>query len=494
MNYHYRTQEKIIPIGFNREIYDAQIDTLYQQTPMVLTVNLLNSSLVAVVLTSNMGQALWLMFLAVTLLLSVIRIIGWKLYCSRAVPVRSTAKWGIFATVGSGLSGLLWGAGSALLLPDSLVEQTFVAFVIGGMCVASLVSFSHYLPAFIAYVFPASLPLAGRFFLDGWPIHGDMMVVFAVAIALAAYNSSRGFATGMRLNFHLIERTEELTAANTRLEMEITQRRVAEEQLRQAHKMEAIGQLTGGIAHDFNNLLTAVVGHLEMAVARVGRDPRTTGLVQAALRAADRGATLTRQLLAFARRQHLEPRPVDVSAVVEGVKKILRQTISPDIRLVIQAAPDLAPAWVDPNQLELAILNLALNARDAMPVGGTLRIACREQAGRDRGLATGPSIGQLCNRVVSDTGTGMNPETLARAFEPFFTTKEAGRGSGLGLSIVHGFAAQSGGSVRITSSLGNGTKVDLWLPRAEGEAIECADLELEPSITESEPGANPRLR
>ena len=485
MNYHHQTQQKIIPTGFNQEIYEAQIDTLYRQTPMVLTVNLLNSSLVAVVLTSNMGQVLWLMFLAVTLLLTVIRIIGWKLYRSRAVPVRSTAKWGIFATVGSGLSGLLWGAGCALLLPDSLVEQTFVAFVIGGMCVASLVSFSHYLPAFIAYVFPASLPLAGRFFFDGWPIHGDMMVTFAVAIALAAYNSSRGFATGLRLNFHLIERTKELTAANTRLEMEIAQRRVAEEQLRQAHKMEAIGQLTGGIAHDFNNLLTAVVGHLEMAAARVSRDPRTTGLVQAALRAADRGATLTRQLLAFARRQRLEPNPVDVSAVVEGVKKMLRQTISPDIRLVIQAAPDLAPAWVDPNQLELAILNLALNARDAMPVGGTLRIAAENRRAETGVSPPDLAPGNYVTVSVSDTGTGMKPEILARAFEPFFTTKEAGRGSGLGLSIVHGFAAQSGGSVRIASSLGNGTKVDLWLPRAEGEAIECADLELGPSITES---------
>jgi CheY-like chemotaxis protein len=180
----------------------------------------------------------------------------------------------------------------------------------------------------------------------------------------------------------------------------------------------------------------------------------------------------------------LEPRPVDVSAVVDGVKKMLRQTISPDIRLVIQAGPDLPPAWVDPNQLELAILNLALNARDAMSVGGTLRIAVENRRAETGVSPPDLASGDYVTVSVSDTGTGMNPETLARAFEPFFTTKEAGRGSGLGLSIVHGFAAQSGGSVRITSSLGNGTKVDLWLPRAEVEAIECADLELEPSIAE----------
>ena len=299
---------------------------------MVLTVNVVNSSLVAMVLAPYKGQALWLIFLALTLLLTAVRMIGWKIYWSCTAAVRPTVKWAIFATVGSGLSGLLWGAGSALLLPDSLVEQTFVAFVIGGMCVASLLSFSFYLPAFIAYVFPAALPLAGRFFLDGWPVHGDMMVVFALAITLAAYRSSRNFAIALRLKGDLIERTNQLTAANTRLEGEIAQRRIAEDQLRQAHKMEAIGQLTGGIAHDFNNLLTAVIGHLEMAEARVLRDSRTSGLVRAALRAADRGATLTRHLLAFARRQHLEPRAVDIAAVLYGVERMLRQTIGPDIR------------------------------------------------------------------------------------------------------------------------------------------------------------------
>jgi len=327
-------------------------------------------------------------------------------------------------------------------------------------------------------VFPASLPMASRFFFDGWPVHGDMMIVFAVAITLAGYNSSRGFATAVQLNFDLIERTKDLTAANQRLEREIAQRRVVEDQLRQAHKMEAIGQLTGGIAHDFNNLLTAVVGHLEMAETRVCHEPRTTALIAAALRAADRGCALTRHLLAFARRQHLEPRAVDVSTVVGGVEKMLRQTIGPDIRVDIQAEADLAPAWVDPNQLELAILNLALNARDAMPFGGILRIDVANGQAGTRGAPLDLVSSDYVTVSVADTGTGMNPETLARAFEPFFTTKEAGRGSGLGLSIVHGFAAQSGGAVQITSSVGNGTKVDLWLPRGEGEAIKCADLDL----------------
>ncbi len=474
----------VIQIDVNTEVYNTQIDRLYHQTPMVLTVNAVNSALVAVVLASYLEQMPWLIFLVLTLALTGMRLIGWNRYYARSESGEAIAKYAILAIAGSGLSGTLWGVGSALLLPDNLVEQTFVAFVIGGMCVASLISFSYYIPAFVAYVFPAVLPLAGRFFWDGWPVHGDMMVVFAVTITLAAYNSARGFATSLRLNLDLTERTRELTAANSRLEIEIVQRGVAEDQLRQAHKMEAIGQLTGGIAHDFNNVLTAVVGDVEMAEARIDDDPRTTDLLQAALRAADRGATLTRHLLAFARRQHLEPRPVDVAAVVDGVARMLRRTIGPDIRLVVHAETDLPPAWIDPNQLELAILNLALNARDAMPDGGILRIdaECRrvENGGSPPDLVFSDSV------VISvlDTGTGMNTETLARAFEPFFTTKEAGRGSGLGLSIVHGFAAQSGGSVRITSSLGKGTKVDLSLPRANGKAINYADREPDPYATQ----------
>src|SRR6516162_9618824 len=202
---------------------------------MVLTVNLVNSALVAIVLASYMGQTRWLIFLALTVALTGARLIGCILYRNHAKMAQSTGEWAMFATIASGLSGLLWGAGSALLLPDNLVEQTFVAFVIGGMCAASLVSFSYYLPAFIAYVFPAALPLAGRFFLDGWTVLGDMLVVFAIAMTLAAYKSSRGFATGLRLNFDLIEKTKELTAANIRLKEEIAQRRAAEDKLRQAH-------------------------------------------------------------------------------------------------------------------------------------------------------------------------------------------------------------------------------------------------------------------
>jgi signal transduction histidine kinase/CheY-like chemotaxis protein len=475
----------VAKIDIAHGVHVAQIRALYQYTPMVLTVNMVNSALVSIVLSSYMGQTRWMIFLALTTALTGARVMGWSRYRRITRTVEPTTKWAVFATVGSGLSGLLWGAGSALLLPDNLVEETFVAFVIGGMCAASLVAFSNYLPAFVAYVFPASLPLAARFFVDGWMVHGDMMIVFAAVMTLAACNATRTFTNGLQLNLRLTARTTELRAANKRLRIEVGQREAAEDQLRQAQKMEAIGQLTGGIAHDFNNLLTAVVGHLEMAQNRVGDDPRTIALLQAALRAAERGAALTRQLLAFARRQHLDPQPVDIAAALSGVEKILRQTIGPEIELVIRSEPGLHPAWADPNQLELAILNLALNARDAMPIGGRLRIQAERRGSETGNPPTGLPPGDYVMVSIADTGTGMNEETLAHAFEPFFTTKEAGRGSGLGLSIVHGFAAQSGGSVRINSSLGNGTTVDLFLPCTEGKVIDAG--ETEPLPFHSEP-------
>jgi signal transduction histidine kinase len=411
------------------------------------------------------------------------RTVGWACYRHNEAP-KSIAKWAISATLGSGVSGLLWGAGSALLLSDNLVEQTFVAFVIGGISIASLVAFSNYLPAFIAYVFPASLPLAGRLFWDGWTVHGDMMVVFAIAITLAAYNSARDFVNGLQLNLELRKKSDQLAAANVRLESEMAQRRESEDQLRQAHKMEAVGQLTGGIAHDFNNLLTAVIGHLEMAESRVTSDPRATALVQGALRAAERGAALTRHLLAFGRRQQLEPLSVDIPQQIDCVAEILKQTMGPGIRLITRSQPGLRLARADPNQLELAILNLALNGRDAMPDGGTLCIEAENRNGSSGPLPPDLPLHDYVVVSVSDTGSGMSRETLRRAFEPFFTTKEVGRGSGLGLSIVHGFAAQSGGVLQIASALGEGTKVDLWLPCAAAEPIKSAGTEPKRSLIE----------
>jgi len=404
------------PVAIRDGIYAAQIRALYQHLPMVLIVDVVNSALVSFVLASYLGHTLWLAFLTFAVGLAGARAVGWYRYHHHLTSLRATTKWAISATIGSGLSGLLWGAGSALLLSDNLVEQTFVAFVIGGMSIASLVAFSNYLPAFIAYVFPASLPLAGRLFLDGWTVHGDMMVVFAAAITLAAYNATRGFANGLQLNLDLMEKSDLLAAANGRLEIEIEQRRASEDQLRQAHKMEAVGQLTGGIAHDFNNLLTAIIGRLEMAEHRVSDDPRTTALVQAALRAAERGAALTRHLLAFGRRQQLEPRSVEIPGLIDGAAEILKQTIGPEIQLVVRSQPDLQPARADPNQLELAILKSCPERAGRHARWRRLAHRGRKPARCEQLVAARAFIARLRGRVSVRHGYRDEPEDLAARF------------------------------------------------------------------------------
>jgi signal transduction histidine kinase len=251
------------------------------------------------------------------------------------------------------------------------------------------------------------------------------------------------------------DRVAELAEANRKLQEQIVQREKAEESLVQAGKMQAVGQLTGGLAHDFNNLLTAVVGNLDLIRRRSG-ETRIREMAGNALNAAQRGAKLTAQLLAFSRTQKLVTVPVDLNALIEGMQDLLKQSLGASITIDTRLAPDLPAAMGDANQIELAILNLAINARDAMPDGGTLTLTTALEAG-DRGMVT---------VAVADTGSGMPPEVVARAFDPFFTTKPVGKGTGLGLSQVYGIAQQCNGDVTIRSQVGQGTMVTLRLPRA----------------------------
>ena len=266
------------------------------------------------------------------------------------------------------------------------------------------------------------------------------------------------------------ERTAELARANEELERRVEERtREREAALAQIHemqKLESLGQLTGGVAHDFNNLLTVVLGNLSLLRKRVPEEPRITRLIDGAMQGAERGATLTKRMLAFARRQDLKPEAVDLTHLVEGMAEMMRRSLGPAIQISTEFRPDLLPIRVDPNQFELALLNLALNARDAMPLGGRLAIAAR-CANAGPGAPQELAAGDYICVSVTDTGTGMDEATLKRATEPFFTTKGIGKGTGLGLSMVHGLVAQSEGAMRITSWPGKGTTVELWLPAAE---------------------------
>jgi PAS domain S-box-containing protein len=251
---------------------------------------------------------------------------------------------------------------------------------------------------------------------------------------------------------------------------DITEREIIEGQLRQAQKMETLGQLTGGLAHDFNNLLTAIIGNLELLTPRVANDPVGSRYVAAAQRAAENGARLTEQLLAFSRRQHLQPRAVDLNSVIGGMSDLLTRTIGPTIQVRTKLATDLWLALVDPTQIEIAILNLAINSRDAMPSGGTLAIETRNRRACSDAVPSEIGDRDCISISVRDTGTGMTDEVLRSAVEPFFTTKEVGKGSGLGLSQVYGVVRQSDGSLQIESQPGAGTTVHLYLPRAAAPA------------------------
>jgi len=323
------------------------------------------------------------------------------------------------------------------------------------------------------------------------------------------------------------ERTRELAAANDRLLAEIAEREQTEAALRQAQKLEAVGQLTGGIAHDFNNILTVISGNLQMLRQRLGDDgtePVTApGGISALRRLADsalsgvgRAEKLTSQLLAYSRRQRLDPRPLALTEIVGEMADLLHRTLGERIDLRCSLQPDLPPAHADRNQLETALLNLVINARDAMPEGGgivtiaTGTVLVPEDAGasqpadavagagRRKGRRDGavpaaispPQPGKYVTVTVSDTGRGMSAEVLDRAFEPFFTTKETGKGTGLGLPMVYGFANQSGGHVRIDSREGEGTRVTICLPLAPDGDMSNRDngLRGDPQPVREQPG------
>jgi PAS domain S-box-containing protein len=271
------------------------------------------------------------------------------------------------------------------------------------------------------------------------------------------------------LERRVVERTAALDRTNRALMQQIEDRERAEAALLQAQKMEAVGQLTGGVAHDFNNLLTAVIGCLEM-IPREHSQQRIVALSQIALRAATRGARLTQQLLAFARRQTLQPVTADLNAMLAEMEMLLRRAVGEAIEIVFARCPALWPCEVDPAQFQAAVMNLVMNARDAMPNGGRLSIETRNIAPAQLPVGLDLQPGEYVVLAVRDVGAGMTPEVLARAFEPFFTTKDVGKGSGLGLSMVYGFAKQSGGGVHIDSAPALGTCVTIYLPRSRSPA------------------------
>ena len=302
----------------------------------------------------------------------------------------------------------------------------------------------------------------GRCEMEGWRIRKDGTPFWAHVI-IDAIKDDGGEVIGFaKITRDITERLE----ANRALDQ-------AREALFQAQKMEAVGQLTGGVAHDFNNLLMAILGSLELLRKRLPQDPTIVHLVNNAIQGAERGATLTQRMLAFARRQELKLEAVEIPALVTGMLGLLERSVGPSIRMHTSFQPALPWVRTDANQLESALLNLTLNARDAMPTGGVITIDARaEQASGEPGLDLNP--GRYVRLRVVDSGEGMDEETVARATEPFFTTKGVGKGTGLGLSMVQGLAQQSGGGLKVRSTKGEGSSIELWLPIAHEKAERAA--------------------
>ncbi|MEO6340881.1 MAG: PAS domain S-box protein [Caulobacteraceae bacterium] len=311
----------------------------------------------------------------------------------------------------------------------------------------------------------------GRFEKEGWRVRKDGTPFWA-HVVIDAIRIDAGEVIGFaKITRDITERREAQQALEA-----------AREALFQSQKMEAIGQLTGGVAHDFNNLLMAILGSLELLRKRIPADPKLLALVDNAKHGAERGAALTQRMLAFARKQELKLEPVELPGLVQTIMALLERSLGPGIRVQTRFAPNLPLVTTDANQLEAALVNLAVNARDAMDEDGLITISARVETLSEE-VPNGLAAGRYVCLVVSDTGEGMDEETLARATEPFFTTKGIGKGTGLGLPMAHGVAAQSGGALVLKSRKGEGTAAELWLPVATARAR--APTPLEP-VTEGE--------
>ncbi len=461
-----------MPADAVRAVRIESIRAVYRQLPLTLGTSVAIALITGAVLAPRAGSwpvAIWLAAFAVMVG------VRWWLR-SRFVRLSDAAAaapiWAWAAAGGSLLSGLLWSACSLLLLPPQAPYPVFVAFVVGGMSAGSITVNATHMASVVAFMVPAIGALAVWFAWHGGDLAMPMAVMtalYAGALLLTAWRYATQFADSVRARVELAERTDELGRANARLRAEIAEREIAEAALRQSQKMEALGSLTAGVAHDVNNVLMVIRGAAEVLRRRLGHAPGHLRQVATILRATERGAAVARGLLTFARKEALTPSVVEPNALLRGIATLLQATLGKAVHLALDLDPAVPPVFIDRGALEHAVINLAINARDAMASGGVLTF--RTGMAELTAAAAAPELpaGSYVTIAVADTGTGMTPPVLARAFDPFFTTKPPGKGSGLGLSQVYGLIRQSGGAVRIESKPGAGTTVLLYLPPASAD-------------------------
>ncbi len=451
------------------QIRAARVRSIYERLAMTSLITVANAALMtAVLVRSSDARGPWA-WLGMVAALSAVRTASWRVYRGDPRIEERLKFWEAASVVASVLSGALWGLGALLLFPVDETGQWLWIFLIAGMCAGAASLHAAHLPTAMGFIIPAGLPLALRLAMErseARQVAGVMTVLFVLAICFTAMRFSRQFGKVLQLQHDLQRRSQELDETNRRLVAEIKQHRSTADTLHQAQKMEALGHITGGIAHDFNNLLTVITGSMDLIRRRAAGDDAIQRLATAASHAARRGARLTGSLLSFARKQSLHPEVVDLNALIVEFSPLLRRAVGEAIDLRLDLAADLAAAYADAAHFQSALLNLVINARDAMPGGGPLVVSTRnaELGGSDLVLDSETHQGRAVLVSVRDSGFGMAPEVVKRAFEPFFTTKPAGKGSGLGLSQVYGFARQSGGFATIESAPGEGAQVSMILP------------------------------
>lgn len=508
------------------QIAAAELRAFYGAATWSTPINVLNVGILAFAHRNTVEAAALMIWLGWMVAVFATRMGTWALFKRRPPRAAEFRAWRGVANAVAAVTGVGWGAASVIFLapispflhPETatLLHQAITITFVAGMVAGALATFSPVPNAYRIYATLVLLPSAIAFLISPGELRvllSAAFLIYLISLLYAAKRQHDQFVRTLRIGFEneslaerilqehrrteglhaelvaahsdlqqshdelerrVSERTADLSRAVLHLSREIAGREALERQLVQAQKMEAVGQLTSGIAHDFNNLLTVVLGNTSILRDRLTDNAELSKFADRAIAGANRGAELTRQLLAFTRKQPLQPETIDIAAQMNAMNRLLRRTLGENIEIVTQAEPAPWPIDADPTQLENCIVNLAINARDAMPDGGTLTISSANETITENVKLPDASIppGQYVSITVRDTGFGMEPGVMARAFDPFFTTKDVNEGSGLGLSMVHGFVRQSGGYVKLESEPGKGTAVTLYFPKSDRPAQE----------------------
>lgn len=480
-----------------KSLYIEQVRQLYSHGLVGIIGTPINGLIVVLILRNVIPLTVLTAWLSALAGITFVRMVAAVFYRRTTLNDKNVGFWGALFTTGVITSGVIWGAGGWFLFESgSLPHQAFVSFVIAGMTAGAVGAYSPLKRASLGYIFPALVPVCVRFVLSGEEMHLAMAFMILLFIALMSYATLRINKTireAIRVMFknqeliaeaesknrelaesqaHLKSevdsRTAELTESNERLEREIKEKDSMHSELLQAQKMEAVGNLAGGVAHDFNNLLTVIKGNLELAMLKLSSETPVFSDMQEVKDAADRAADLTRQLLLYSRKQPINLKPVNLNRSIESLLKMLKRLIGENIEIRTHLDPGLRNIRADRGTLEQVIMNLTVNARDAMPGGGTLTIRT-ENADLNGAYADAHSEareGRFVRLSIEDTGTGMGEETKQHLFEPFYTTKGPGKGTGLGMSVAYGIVKEHAGWINVYSEKGEGTVFTIYIPAA----------------------------